>query len=200
MLSILRWRIKTQWQRQNLEPANYSRYLDEHFHVLVNVYLLADRLQDIQTANAVIDEIVRFGRKEEENPNSPVIFLIYGATVHGNPLRKWARDMQAHETSSNRHLLLHVGDYPADYKRDVAVELLRIRDCEDHVLWTEDEPGCLELRDKCRYHVHDKEHPRCVPEQSESSEYEMTSDAIQSLWIHAGWTGCLASRFGSIWR
>lgn len=161
---------EAQWRKENLEPASYSGYLNEHFGVLVELYLLADRLQDVQTANAVIDEIVRFGGREQENPNSPIVFLIYAATVHGNPLRKWARDTQVYETSSKRHLLLHVGDYPADFMRDVAVELMRIRDSEDCDSKALRAWGTNEMADKCRYHLHDKQHPRCVPEPGKERE------------------------------
>lgn len=158
---------EVQWRKENLELANYSKCLNEHFRVLIELYLLADRLQDIQTANAVVDAIVRFGGEEMENPNSPIVALIYESTVHGNPLRKWARDMQAYETSSKRHLLLHVGDYPAEFMRDVAVELMRIRDMEDCDVKFLQAGGSNEMADKCRYHLHDKEHPRCVPAPSE---------------------------------
>lgn len=161
---------EAQWQKEAHEPGTYSKYLAQHFRVLVEIYLLADRLQDVQTTNLVIDEIVRFGSQEMENPDAPVISLIYDATVHGNPLRKWARDTQAYDTSSRRHLLLHVGDYPADFKRDVAVELVRIRDSDvraSRLLWRSNVRGHSELVDKCRYHVHDEEHPRCVLQRSE---------------------------------
>ena len=162
---------EAQWQKETYEPGNYGKYLAQHFQVQVEVYLLADRLQDIETANIVIDEIVRFADSESENPEPAIISSIYEATVHGNPLRKWARDTQAYDTSSHRHMLLHVGDYPADFKRDVAVELMRIRDCEEYVsklLWAGgSESPARVLLDKCRYHLHDKHHPRCVPEPEE---------------------------------
>jgi hypothetical protein len=157
---------KAQWHEEYYDNGDYSKYVDEHFQMLVELYLLTDRLQDVKTANVVIDEIVRFSCQEMENPGDRVIHLVYEATVHGNPLRKWVRDTQTYDTSSKDHILLHVGEYPAELIRDLAVELMRIRDSDKFVsklLWR-----CKsELLDRCRYHLHDLEHPRCVPEQTE---------------------------------
>lgn len=158
---------EAQWQKETYENDNYSIYHDEQFRALVELYLLADRLQDVKTANIVIDEIVRLAGEAMANPGPHVVRLVYETTIHGNPLRKWIRDTQVYDTSSDRHALLHVGEYPADFKRDVAVELMRIRDCDGYasqLLWRREHS---ELVDKCRYHLHDKEHPRCVPEESD---------------------------------
>ena len=156
-------------QKAREEPSAYVSYIDQHFRVLAQLYLLAEKLQDIKTANLVMDEIQRFSSKERANADDEIISLVYEATVRGNLLRKWLRDTQVYHTLSTDYMLLHAGECPREFYRDVAVEFLRLKQYEGkpaRFVWRRPEGGKLELIDKCRYHLHDEENPSCVPEQT----------------------------------
>jgi hypothetical protein len=95
---------------------------------LARIYLQANKLQDFQTANLVIDEIIRFSEVTKRNPTNEVVNLVYGSTVHGNPLRKLMRDYLMNETVSAEYLDLHSSEFHSEFLRDIAVEFLRVKD------------------------------------------------------------------------
>lgn len=148
------------------ERSEYSRYAVEVLHILVKLYLLADRLQDSKTANLVIDEYIRFANEAKWLPEVRTIILSYESTTHGHPLRKLMRDDCVYETVSAEYIDLHFGEYPSEFTRDVTVEYTRIKNlsrtsAEKHI-WHCHEDKDWELVDKCHYHQHDDKHPRCV--------------------------------------
>lgn len=157
------------------EPgSNYCDYLRQCFRILIDLYLLADRLRDLKTANLVMDELVRFGN-EGESYSDEIIRRVYGSTVHGNPLRKLMRDDCVYETDSVNYMRLHVEGGHPDFARDVMVEFLRLRDHNatrkvENVYSLHDNHRALV--DKCHYHQHDKDHPRCVPAPGSEEERE----------------------------
>jgi hypothetical protein len=61
---------------------------DAHYISLAKLYILADKLGDLATANLVIDEFTRFNCSITYNPSAEVVNLVYESTVHGNPLRR----------------------------------------------------------------------------------------------------------------
>ena len=104
---------------------------------MTKTYLQVDKLQDYQTANLVIDEIIRFSQVTLRNPTNEAINLAYEFTVHGNPLRKLMRDYTVHETLSTEYLDFHSSELHPDLLRDVAVEFLRAKDY-NHFEYVED--------------------------------------------------------------
>jgi hypothetical protein len=148
----------------------YSRYLDQGHRIFADLYLLADRLRDLETCNSVIDELIRFSDKGGRTFNGDVIRRVYDATAHGNPLRKMVRDECVYQVYSSDYMDSHVEPGHPEFSRDVMVEFLRLRDSnlnenvgdvyKLHV-------GHRKYTDKCHYHQHDETHPRCVPEHEE---------------------------------
>lgn len=123
----------------------------------------------MQTANLVMDELVRFKAKSDECFSHETISHVYESTVHGHPLHKLMRDECVYDRDSVTYMQVHVEGGHPEFMRDALVEFLRLRDAD--VL----EGGiALLLResreregDKCHYHVHSKTHPRCVPKEEQ---------------------------------
>lgn len=147
--------------------GDYVKYLDQGSLILTDLYLLADRLRDMRTANLVMDELIRFSVKGDESFTDEVVRRAYNATAHGNPLRKLLRDECVYATNSTDYRYLHVDTGHPEFTRDVMVEFIRLRDSAanekvEDVYKLHDNHGWY--TDKCHYHQHDETHPRCVPE------------------------------------
>lgn len=151
-------------ERQEL--TEFRLRFDQQTETLINVYLLADKLQDLATANIVIDELIRYGLEAEENPGFEAISIAYSATIHGSPLRRLLRGYHVHGTFSVFYMNLHVNDFPCEFYRDVAAEFLRAKDDNSEETVGETYGLTADVRyamDRCHYHQHDDKHPRCVP-------------------------------------
>lgn len=134
---------------------------------MTKTYLLADMLQDPQTANMVIDAIIQCCADAGRCLTVAMAELVYEKTLHGNPLRKLVRDFLVYKTASEHYVLLQAPDFPADLARDIAAEFIRRKD-GNNTKTVEDvycvyEQGIVPAHDKCYYHQHNKKHPRCVP-------------------------------------
>lgn len=153
--------------------SNYVKHIYQCLEIFVDLYLLADRLRDVQTANLVMDELIRFSDHGQESFPDKITRRIYDATVRGNPLRKLVRDECVYETNSSSYMHVHVDGGHPEFTRDVMVEFLRLRDVnlEERVkdVYTLHERHERKIN-KCHYHQHDATHPRCVPEPGEEGE------------------------------
>jgi hypothetical protein len=153
--------------------CNYSRYLQQCYLILIDLYLLADRLQDMETANLVMDNLLRFSTEGRQCFAAEIVRRGYDATVHGNPLRKFMRDECVYETQSSEYMDYHVESAHPDFTRDAMVEFLRLRDENleekiENVYSIHDKH--MRNADKCHYHQHSETHPRCVPEPRKERE------------------------------
>lgn len=145
--------------------SKYAERIHQCLEICVDLYLLADRLRDVQTANLVMDELIRFSNEGKNSFPEKVIRRVYEATVHGNPLRKFARDECVYETDSSNYMLVHVEGGHPEFARDVMVEFLRLRD-DNLGEMVRDVYAVHERHErninKCHYHQHNETHPRCV--------------------------------------
>ena len=130
------------------------------FKGLCTLYLLADKLNDSTTANLVMDEIIRLSEEFQEIPNYPDVNKVYESTVAGSPLRRLCRDYYMCEVSPSELEDIHKGVFCFQFLQDVILEF--------HGLAFGDGPddqrtyaSCVD-REKCYYHQHDDEHPRCL--------------------------------------
>lgn len=78
----------TKLHTRSNEPNKTSR----EYKRLVKLYVLAEKLQDVQTRNIVIEAMIAKTRDEESFPPSS-IHLIYDGTPEGSPLRKLVVDL-----------------------------------------------------------------------------------------------------------
>jgi hypothetical protein len=160
------------------QPTPYDHACSDHLLYLAKIWVQADSLQDLVTANDVMDEFTRFSYSKGYIPDDDVINLVYESTVHGSPLRKLMRDFYLYSTRSSYYLLPHLASLPAEFYRDIFFEYLRVKEKEPNTQYFQRGLGdtCFvsvrekTLDDGCRYHVHDSRQTR---EACGSPRYEM---------------------------
>jgi hypothetical protein len=149
------------------EQTAYDHACSDHLLYLAKIWVQPDRLQDVVTANSVIDELTRFSYCKGYNPDDEVINLIYESTVHGSPLRKLMRDFYLYSTRSSFYLMPHLAELPAELYRVIYVEFLRVKENDHNSVYFQHGLGsaCFDsVRDKlmegrCRYHFHNSRFP-----------------------------------------
>ncbi|KAM0699252.1 hypothetical protein Q7P36_001299 [Cladosporium allicinum] len=150
------------------EQTDYDHACSDHLLYLAKIWVQADSLQDLVTANSIIDELTRFSYSKGYNPDDEVINLVYQSTVHGSSLRKLMRDFYLYSTRSSNYLIPHVANLPAEFYRDIFVEFLRVKENNPAPPYFQYGIGArctASVRDKlmediCRYHNHDSRFPR----------------------------------------
>jgi hypothetical protein len=154
------------------EPTAYENACSDHLLCLAKIYVEADKLLDLGTANQLIDELIRFGAAKGYNPDDEIVNFVYESTVHGSPLRKLMRDLYMYSTGQHyMYLTPHQVELPAEFYRDLFVEYLRVKRPQAGVYYmTTDFPvnSVIDkmVLDNCEYHLHDENlHPKdeCRP-------------------------------------
>jgi hypothetical protein len=110
------------------EATSFETSCADHLLFLAKIYLQADKLGDLKTANLVVDEFIRLSKSTRQSPSDQITNHVYESTVHGSPFRKLMRDFKVHETSSDEYLGFHTIKYHEDVCRDITVEFLRAQD------------------------------------------------------------------------
>lgn len=127
---------------------------------LIVLYLLADKLNDITSANLIIDQIIRHSEVEKILPSWTAVTLAYESTVAGSPLPKLCRDYSVHEEKSSQLGRIQEGTAPFDFLKDVMLELHGFASHKGPLEQSR-KVKCVK-REKCYYHQHDEEHSKCV--------------------------------------
>jgi hypothetical protein len=127
---------------------------------LITLYLLADKLNDTTTANLVMDEIIRVSEELGKIPNYPEVAQVYESTVAGSPLRRLCRDYYVYEAASSELEDIHEGTLPFQFLQDVILEFERHTNDQGPDK-RRSKVQCVD-REKCYYHQHDDEHPKCL--------------------------------------
>lgn len=139
-------------------PTDMSGYEQEHFHQLICVYLLADKLGDLQALNSVIDEIVRYSDEAAELPDIWPITFVFNRTLEKSPLRRLLVDYYLHESDATA-----VADLtkraPRDFLEAMINESRSLQDKYAFEPVTEVFSRRANYRMKCHYHQHDDSHP-----------------------------------------
>jgi hypothetical protein len=158
---------KKRYESETEEPSLHKPACHDHLFHLAQMYLQADKLQDLTTANAIMDEFLRFTAIEGYFVGQDLINLVYKSTVHGNPFRRLLRDCHLHSDTETTYLIGHHMDVIPEFYRDVYVEFVRLKQWAKptgvhHVffvtIWHK------AAFDKCQYHRHDcTSNLRCVP-------------------------------------
>lgn len=127
---------------------------------LIVLYLLADKLNDVPTTNLVMDEIIMLSGEVPNLPCSDSVTLAYNSTGARSPLCKLCRDYYVNEAKRAHLGRIHQGRFPFQFLQDVVLEFASLA--------TGDGPddqrtyvNCVD-REKCYYHQHDDQHPRCL--------------------------------------
>lgn len=145
---------------------------DHHYKALISLYLLADKLQDIVTANKVMDKIDSFHTITEVHPGKEPISIAYQSTVEGSPLRKLLRDLWFYNTNVACRKRLQEGDFPKHFLLDMVsiyVGVKTIDESYSFAHFTDNVSSDFlsgeserKIPGVCRYHQHDDEHPFCL--------------------------------------
>jgi hypothetical protein len=148
--------------------TRYYMYIQQCFLMLAEVYPLADRLQDLETADLIIDEFKRIFDTEMVTPEVQISRLVYESTVHGHPFRRLIRDYYIYETHGKDYLDVYLSGWPLELTRDMTAEFLRLMDCskDDAVISV---GRMADSKDECRYHQHSKEQPCYLSESKKDS-------------------------------
>jgi hypothetical protein len=126
---------------------------------LIALYLLADQLNDVITANLVIDETMRASEEFRRLPHNSDLTLVYESTIAGNPLRKLCRDYYVYEARASLLEDFEEDVLPFQFVKDVLLEFENL--ASDNVpYFGRGKTKCVK-RERCYYHRHDDEHPRC---------------------------------------
>ena len=131
---------------------------------LIRLYLFAEKLQDLTTANMVIDEIMRFSDIAEWVPDSSNFRDVYDNTTPQSTLRRLMRDYWLYEMSPTYDRALH--ELPVELMQDILGETLRIKDKEKYTTVQKAFDKDLSFATKvdiCRYHQHDDKCRKCAP-------------------------------------
>lgn len=145
--------------------AARSELSDTGCEALIRLYLLADKLQDLITANAIVDELISLVAKTNEIPKQAPTSLAYDSTASSSPLRKLLRDYWVYQSPKPGSVALEYlkGDgFPKEFLQDVVVELMCLKMGES----TSEDCKRDKCSDKCLYHQHDDEYPRCGASES----------------------------------
>jgi hypothetical protein len=140
---------------------------DAGFKALIDVYLLADKLQDLGTANLVIDGIIQFSDDVGHTPDGSVLHYAYDHTPDQSPLRVLMRDYWMYEMNAAYKNALD--DLPEELMRDILREFLRVKNKDKNETVRKAFEKILSTATKediCHYHQHDDKYPKCAQKSS----------------------------------
>jgi hypothetical protein len=136
----------------------------EQMFRLIQIYLQADKLQDLVTANLVMDELIRFVDTSNRTPGDGAVNHVYENIVHGNPLRMLMRDYSIHHTCTSDYLGFHTPQFHSGFYRDFLTEFIRGQDFEDSGTCVHSTAVTQAVcADRCRYHQHKSTGLSCAP-------------------------------------
>ena len=95
--------------------GKYLQYIYQCLDIFTDLHLLADRLRDVETANHVMDALIRFSDKTKTLFDAGAVRRVYESTAHGNPLRKFMRDECVYGTESYIYTDLHVAEHHPEF-------------------------------------------------------------------------------------
>ena len=138
------------FELSNVRPATFATYTNliymtrlttrgpEEWHWPCRLYILAERLQDIETKNTVIDGMFLYLQeaipvfsttpvtKDPANVDAHSLGWLYGHTPENSPVRRLAVDLYA-QTGRAEWLQADKGKYPAEFVWDLAIRLVQRR-------------------------------------------------------------------------
>ena len=144
----------------------------EHFNSLAKLWVLADKLGDLQAANLVVDEFISYSDETRLIPPAHTMTMVYESTVGKSPLRALLRDLSIYD--GDKSIFEAVPSEPlSGFYQDVARELMTIKER----LWSREVTVAVAFGGdhfkkvgRCFYHQHDKHHPEmaCVSKRTPS--------------------------------
>lgn len=138
-----------QWKRSQAKA-------DKRFMALVELCILADKLEDVLTVNMVINEIKSFGSSCGYQPSASVIDLAFESTVENDGLRRLLVYFYVLDAE-----LISKGDWPSEFLRLVVYDLLMYKSQDKRLGDGTYLHGDFNVKNNgsCYYHYRNEEHP-----------------------------------------
>lgn len=136
---------------------------DDRMTSLIHLYILADKLGDLNTGNTTIDEMETIFDPQEYGPTPEVVNLGCTSTPRNSPLRRLMRDCYVHGFDGSTVKREGKGDVPGEFLLEVIEEYWRILDARMPGAMVDDTIGMevFDEKDKCeQYHQQDTSCPR----------------------------------------
>lgn len=131
--------------------SNAPEYHDE---ILIQAYLLGNKLEATNYKNAVVDALITWNASSEVLPRWPAVQELYQNTLAGDHMRKLLVDMYIWLGCDDK-LDEALGETDPDFFFEASVALMRLRNDKTDT----DTPPFIE--NSCVYHEHPKGNPRC---------------------------------------
>ncbi|KAK6433835.1 hypothetical protein LTR95_009986 [Oleoguttula sp. CCFEE 5521] len=131
---------------------------------LIRMYVLADKLGDLSTANSVMDELILQSDEDKMIVSTGCANDIYEHAAQGSPLRKLVLDWYVHDAGP----IVDSAGLSQEVLEAIFQEYttLRYQDYEAKGRGVKNgfhaSVSHMVASDKCRYHPHDNDHPRCT--------------------------------------
>jgi hypothetical protein len=95
--------------------------------LLIDIYLLADRMMDPITANLVIDKLIDIVELRSQYFSVELAQFLYDSTTEGSPLRQFTLDWHV-DGDPNKYLAIYIKDktFPSDFLRDLLLAVFTI--------------------------------------------------------------------------
>lgn len=150
-----------------LEEEQSRRYevAEPGYAALVNVYLLADKLQDPTTVNMVLDAIYRHFKLTRVHPGPESVARVHDSLVEDDPLYRLFIDMWTYAVDDHYcSVRLRTNEFPRSFFRAIAISLTD--DASDSRLaeafsWDTSPESIEYTAHLCDYHRHDEDYPIC---------------------------------------
>jgi hypothetical protein len=95
--------------------------------LLVDLYVLADKLMDPVTANMAIDKLIRMTEARHDYPSPNLVSYVYRFTTVGSQLRRLCRDWYVFTVSESWVDTIHQDGYPHAFLRDLLYEICNLQ-------------------------------------------------------------------------
>jgi hypothetical protein len=104
----------------------------KRFKRLIKLYILSNMLLDHQTANMVVDEMIRTHDLVEWEPLAERVKLLWSSTIAGDGMRNLICDWYVTALKGDAlDELTAIGDWPADFLKDLVMALMRYEGNEE---------------------------------------------------------------------
>jgi len=136
------------------------------FGLAVQVYVIADKLQDLKAGNFVIDKLLAMLKKHGQFPGPRSICMAFENTTADSTLRKLLSDCYVFESEPDSEEAFPNNPkkgLPTDFMIAGMKESQRVIHGVGSSKTLQESHGLVEAVDKrprCRYHRHDEDHPR----------------------------------------
>ena len=161
LLCVYKDKINTGGSEENKCDADITDF-DGNYDRLLRTYILADKLGDVVTTNMVIEEMIEYSAKAKLFPAAFDLQLGFAETCETSPVQLLFVDHFVHEAGVRSiEWLCSEEEVPEQLLRRVLIrraqlemENLSKKLCDVYQF-------SFTAAQKCRYHQHSSEHPRC---------------------------------------